>query len=382
VSSLQLTDVRKIYPVGDGTEVRAVDGVTLTIGNGDRVGIVGPNGAGKSTLLQMIAGLTTPSSGSVNVTGHVTAIMTLGVGLRDQATGRDNIYLDGELQGKSRAEVREVVDEVIAFSELGDFIDQPVRTYSTGMKARLAFSMLCHIDPEILIIDEALSVGDAAFSRKAAEKIREICGRGRIVIIVSHSMTAIREICNRCLWLEGGRVVADGTPVDVTDRYIDRVRRADQREALARFSELEGCRSIVDGWRIAVALHQGGAPDRRLLESGSPLAVRISGHAPDRESAIAVEIVRLDGARMFSEQFRAGDYANDQGGIDLEISMEPLVLGPGTYRLDAALVSETARAAECSAVCEVYTSLPPAGGKPMLMYPIAIEVKPRAACQD
>ena len=379
MTGVKLIDVQKVYPVGDGTEVRAVDGVSLTIGHGDRLGIVGPNGAGKSTLLQMIAGLTTPSAGSVSVSGHVTAIMTLGVGLRDHATGRENIYLDGELQGKSRAEVREVIDEVIAFSELGEFIDQPVRTYSTGMKARLAFSMLCHIDPEILIIDEALSVGDASFSRKATDKIREICARGRIVIIVSHSMTAIREMCNRCVWLDGGRVVADGTPLDVTDRYIDHVRRADQQEALTRFSEVEGCRSILDGWRIAVRLQQGDGADRRLLESGSPLVVRITGQGSgDRQSTIAVDIVRLDGTRMFSERFPAGDHANG-GRIELDLSMEPLVLGPGTYRLDAALLSGTGRAAECSAVCEVYAPLPPTGGKPMLVYPIAIEVVPRAA---
>jgi lipopolysaccharide transport system ATP-binding protein len=380
VTSVEIIEVQKAYPVGDGSEVRAVDGVSLTIGNGDRLGIVGPNGAGKSTLLQMIAGLITPSSGTVRVTGHVTAIMTLGVGLRDHATGRENIYLDGELQGKSRAEVREVVDEVIAFSELGEFIDQPVRTYSTGMKARLAFSMLCHIDPDILIIDEALSVGDAAFSRKAGEKIREICARGRIVIIVSHSMNAIRDMCNRCLWLDGGRIVADGPPVDVTDRYINHVRRADQQQALAHFSEVEGCRSIQDGWRIEVALEQGDASNRRLLESGSPLRVRITGQVGgDRQGTIAVDIVRLDGTLIFSEKFPAAEYAAGEGRVALDISMEPLVLGPGTYRLDAALISATGRAAECSAVREVYAPLPPTGGKPMLMYPIAVEVRPRAA---
>ena len=381
MSTVQLIDVQKVYRLADGVELRAVDGISLSISNGDRLGIVGPNGAGKSTLLQMIAGLTTPSRGSISVSGHVTAIMTLGVGLRDHATGRENIYLDGELQGKSRVEVREVVDEVIAFSELGEFIDQPVRTYSTGMKARLAFSMLCHIDPEILVIDEALSVGDAAFSRKAGEKIREICARGRIVIIVSHSMTAIREMCNRCLWLEGGRVVADGAPVEVTDRYIDHVRRADHQEALARFKEVEGGRSMRDGWSIAVALQQGDAADRRLLESGLPLTVHISGQVSgDRRSTVTVDIVRLDGTLMFSEKIPSSDHVNGKGGIELDIVMEPLVLGPGTYRLDAALLSETGLAAECSAVWEVYALLPPSGGKPMLMYPIAVEVVPRAAC--
>ncbi len=130
------------------------------------------------------------------------------------------------MQGQSRAEVDRIINDVIEFSELAEFIDQPVRTYSTGMKARLAFSMLCHIDPDILVIDEALSVGDAAFARKAGAKIREICARGRVVIIVSHSMTAVREMCNRCIWLDAGRIVMDGPPMDVTDRYVESVRHA------------------------------------------------------------------------------------------------------------------------------------------------------------
>lgn len=376
-----MSDVRKTYTVHGGADVRAVDGVSLVINAGDRVGIIGPNGAGKSTLLQVIAGLTSPSAGSMSVAGHVTAVMTLGVGLRDAATGRENIYLDGELQGKSRADVRRLIDEVIEFSELGDFIDQPVRTYSTGMKARLAFSMLCHIAPEILIIDEALSVGDAAFSRKAAAKIREICGRGRIVIIVSHSMTAVREICNRCLWMDAGRVVSDGSPVDVTDRYIDYVRRADQQDALARFRQIEGRRSAREGWDIAVSLNQGDSADRRLLEAGAPLRIHVSGQGTaGTPSRVVVDIVRLDGTRMFSEAFAARDYSSDAGRIALDVWMEPLVLGAGTYRIDAELHLGHERLAECSVVCEVYSPLPPSGGRPMLLYPVAIDVAQRGSC--
>jgi lipopolysaccharide transport system ATP-binding protein len=380
MSVVRLTDVHKTYRVPGGDAIRAVDNVSLFIGTGDRVGIIGPNGAGKSTLLQLITGLTTPTSGSISVIGHVTAVMTLGVGMREHATGRENIYLDGELQGKSRAEIDRVLDDVIAFSELGDFIDEPVRMYSTGMKARLAFSMLCHIDPEILVIDEALSVGDASFSRKAAAKIGELCARGKVVIIVSHSMTAIREICNRCLWLDAGRVVMDGEPVAVTDRYIETVRRADQELALARFQESAVRQSLRPGWSLDLSLHQSESPDRRLLETGAALRVHLAGSGPTvGSSEIQLAIVRLDGMLMFSETFPAGDFTGTDGRMALDVWMEPLVLAAGTYRVEASLLSGTERVAEYATVCEVYSPLPPAGGKPMLNYPLTVDVVARHA---
>lgn len=379
---VRLANVSRIFTSDGGRQVtKAVDDVSIEIASGDRIGIVGRNGAGKSTLLQLIAGLSEPTSGVVEVHGRVTAIMTLGLGLRDHATGRENIYLDGELQGKSRAAVNRVIDEVIAFSELGDFIEQPVRTYSTGMKARLAFSMLCHIEPELLIIDEALSVGDAAFARKATAKIREICARGTSVILVSHSMTAIREICNRSWWLESGRIVLDGSPIEVTDRYIDSVRRADNREAIARFSRLAGNRSMVSGFDIAVTLRQGDASDRRVLESGAPLDIGVAAKVRPGESCdIVVEMVRLDGAKVFAQTMPAAEFTDRVGQISLGIAMEPLVLGAAIYRLDAAVQTQAATAAACSIVFEVYSPVTMTGGKPMLNYPVTIEVEKVVEC--
>ena len=373
MSEVQINDVRKVHR-SSGGDVVAVDGVTLRIGTGERLGIIGPNGAGKSTLLQLIAGLAEPTSGSVRAIGHVTAVMTLGVGMREHATGRENIYLDGELQGRSRPQVDAVIEDVIAFSELGEFIDQPVRTYSTGMKARLAFSMLCHIEPDILIIDETLSVGDAAFSRKATAKIGELCARGKVVILVSHSMNAIRDICNRCLWLDAGRVVMDGEPGEVADRYIEAVRRADQADALDRFRALAGRRSLRTGWDLDVTLQQGGETEPRLLEPGTPLRVRLSGRgARDCHAALSVDVVRLDGLRMFSERLDGAEIVDGDGRVLVDLWMEPLVLAPGIYRLDAALLAAGERAATRSIVCEVYSPLAPSGGKPMLIYPIAID---------
>src|SRR6185503_15052818 len=153
--------------------------------------------------------------------------MTLGTVLREEATGRENIYIDAEVQGKTRTEVAPLVDRIIDFSELGTFIDLPVRTFSSGMKARLAFSMLAFIEPEILIIDEVLSVGDAGFSRKAGARMQELARAGRIVLVVSHGMRSIVDMCSRCLWLDGGRIVMDGDPRAVTAAYEQSVRAAD-----------------------------------------------------------------------------------------------------------------------------------------------------------
>src|SRR5450755_2330055 len=171
--------------------VHALRDVSFEIREGERVGIIGRNGAGKTTLLSLLAGITDPLSGRVEIVGDVHAMLTIGAVLRDEATGRENIYLDGVVHGKSRENIDAHVDEVIAFSELAEFIDRPVRTYSSGMKARLAFSMGTFIEPDILIIDETLSVGDVFFSAKASRRMKEITARGRIVIVVSHALKVI-----------------------------------------------------------------------------------------------------------------------------------------------------------------------------------------------
>lgn len=353
----------------------AVAGVSLAIQHGERLGIVGRNGAGKSTLLHMIAGLSSPSSGSVEINGKVTSVMTLGVGLRDELSGRENIYVDGEIQGKSRREVGKVVDQIIAFADLGEFIDYPVRTYSTGMKARLAFSMISHIDPEILIIDEALSVGDAAFSAKATARIREICARGKIVIIVSHGMQAIKDICNRCLWMDEGRVLMDGSPEEVTKAYINSVRAADEVKLREKFSKFVGARSTQPGWAIKEAsLFNGAAGEQRvLLEAGQPTRIEIRAITPlgVEDAGVRVRITRLDDLLVFDEKFQAETCRLSDQSIGLEIELATLVLGTAIYRLDVTLETGDAVCAESANIFEVFAHDMPVGGKPMLLYPIA-----------
>jgi lipopolysaccharide transport system ATP-binding protein len=360
--------------VDDNAKV-AVDSVSLLIRQGDRIGIVGRNGAGKSTLLHMIAGLSDPTAGIVHVDGKVTSIMTLGVGLRDELSGRENIYVDGEIQGKTHAEIDNVIDEVIDFAELRESIDYPVRTYSTGMKARLAFAMISHIDPEILIVDEALSVGDASFSAKATARILEICARGKIVIIVSHTMASIKAICNRCLWMDNGRVIMDGSPDEVTAAYINAVRAEDEAKLLEKFRHYTGSRSFKLGCEIKELAWFCGEEKNplSLLEAGATAIIHIQGLMHGiKEAKIRVRIVRLDDLLFFDEYLAAHEYLLDSNLFSVAIEMKPLVLGAAIYRLDVVLESDSNKLAEASSVFEVYTLNAPVGGKSMLLYPINI----------
>lgn len=400
-SRITLHEVSKIFPVGGmpgqelfSTAARtsaagdkvAVAGVSLSIQHGERLGIVGRNGAGKSTLLHMIAGLSSPTSGSIEINGKVTSVMTLGIGLRDDLSGRDNIYVDGEIQGRARHEVEQVIDQIIAFADLGEFIDYPVRTYSTGMKARLAFSMISHIDPEILIIDEALSVGDANFSTKATARIKEICARGKIVIIVSHGMQAIKDICNRCLWMENGRVIMDGPPEVVTKAYIDSVRAADEAQLMEKFRKFIGVRSLKAGWEVnQVAIFNGeSGVQRALLEAGQPTRFVVRAVTPVgvTDFGVRVRIIRLDDLLVFDEHFPAEAIRLSDQSIGLEIEMTPLVLGAAIYRLDVSLEAGATVCADNSSIFEVFAFNPPTGGKPMLFFPVTASAIPTELLEE
>lgn len=324
---VEVVNLRKVYPrkisdrlmsalrsvsSSDGTQElsrAALDGVSLTLRNGERLGVIGRNGAGKSTLLQILSGVTEPSSGTVSIDGVVTAVLTLGIGLREELTGRENIYVDFSARGDNASLTEALVSEIIEFAELGEFIDMPMRTYSTGMKARLAFSMITQIRPEILIVDEALSVGDAAFSVKAERRITELCSRGSIVVIVSHSMESVRKLCNRCIWLDQGRILMDGSPDLVCSRYVDSVREADDAELVGRFKGLTGTHSIVRGFKISALDLLSNNRRISKLREGSPLRVvcSIEEGEIDSEHQFTLSCIRLDGALVSECRMAVGD---------------------------------------------------------------------------
>ena len=202
-------------------EVLAVRGLSFTLPRGSVLGIIGQNGAGKSTLLRTIGGILPPTSGRVTVRGRVSTLLSLGVGFNKELTGRDNVILGGLAAGFRLDEIRERFDEIATFADLGEFIDVPMRAYSAGMFSRLAFAVAVHLEPEILLIDEALSTGDAAFKKKSLEKMRELIAGDCTVVIVSHGLSLIEELADTCLWIERGELRELGEPAFVVAEYME-----------------------------------------------------------------------------------------------------------------------------------------------------------------
>ncbi len=202
-----------------GKRFEALKDISFEVHKGETFGVIGKNGAGKSTLLGLMAGVLKPTRGKVFVNGRVSPLLELGAGFSNDLTGRENIILNGVLLGMTRKEVFKKMDAIIEFSELGEFIDQPVRMYSSGMVARLGFSIAVHIDPEILLIDEVLAVGDINFQKKCLERMMEFKDKGVTMVFVSHSMDDVKRICDRVMWIEDHRIFRIGRPEDVVDEY-------------------------------------------------------------------------------------------------------------------------------------------------------------------
>jgi lipopolysaccharide transport system ATP-binding protein len=202
-----------------GSPFWALRDVSFKVKPGEAVAVVGANGAGKSTLLRLLCGLGRPTSGQVHVNGRAAAVLGLGVGFHPQLTGRENLYVNAIVSGLTRWEVNDIAQRIIEFAEIGAFIDEPLRTYSAGMQMRLAFSVATHVDPDVLIIDEALAVGDAYFQAKCAQRLDRFRQQGKTLIIVSHQVEALRGMCQRALWLHEGRLRADGPLEAVCARY-------------------------------------------------------------------------------------------------------------------------------------------------------------------
>jgi ABC-type polysaccharide/polyol phosphate transport system ATPase subunit len=198
---------------------KAVQPVSFEIKKGTTVGIVGRNGSGKSTLLQMMAGTLTPTTGSIEVQGRIAALLELGSGFNPEFTGRENVYLYGSIMQMSRGEMNERIDEILSFADIGSFIDQPIKTYSSGMHVRLAFSAAIHVNPDVLLIDEALAVGDAAFQLKCFEKLNRFKATGKTIVFVSHNINAISQFCDRVFVLSGGQLMFDGKPLEAINIY-------------------------------------------------------------------------------------------------------------------------------------------------------------------
>lgn len=210
--------------------VWALRGLNLQIEQGTTVGIIGRNGAGKSTLLKLVSGILRPDTGTVSVHGKVAALIELGAGFHPELSGRENVIINGIILGLSKKEIRSKVDEIVAFAELESYINEPVRTYSSGMYMRLGFSVAVHVEPEILIIDEVFAVGDASFTQKCLERMRYFKQTGRTIILVTHDLKMTQDWCDKAVWLQGGQLRMEGEPEAVSAAYMQAILRREPRD--------------------------------------------------------------------------------------------------------------------------------------------------------
>ncbi len=222
---------RRLRNLGATESFWALRNVSFRVPRGGMLGVCGRNGAGKSTLLRLLSAVDVPNEGVVTAHGRVGALLTLGAGFHPELTGRENVFVSGVVHGLTRAEVRQRFDSIVDFSEVRDFIDNPVRIYSSGMQMRLRFAVAIHMEPDILLIDEVLSVGDAAFQRKCLDRINEIRARGCTIVLISHDVGTIRDLCDQAIWLNSGELAAEGDPREVVDQYLAATNGAAQAGA-------------------------------------------------------------------------------------------------------------------------------------------------------
>ena len=327
------------------TDFWALRDIAFQVEKGETLSLVGPNGCGKSTLLQIVAGILQPTSGRVVTRGRIAALLELGAGFNPEFSGRENVYLNGEIMGLSRAEIEKAMPSIEAFAEIGEFIERPVKEYSSGMYVRLAFSTAIHVDPEILIVDEALAVGDAVFANRCVRKFQELRERKITVLFVSHDLGLVKQLSDRAILLLGGRIEAEGHPKDVINRYIGLVlerqeprnRKGDRVRGSYRHGD--GSSEIL-GVEILNAL---GDPVASVA-SGEPITVRVRSRFISAVSDPMVGIlirtrIGMDvyGSNTRIEQIPLGDFA---AGDELEVDFRlECWLTPQPYTLTVATQS-------------------------------------------
>ncbi len=298
-------------------------------------GIVGENGSGKSTLLKCLAGILRPDDGSVRVAGRLSALLELGAGFHPELSGRENIYLNAAILGFGRREISRRFDEIVEFSGLERFIDTPVKNYSSGMYVRLGFSVAINVDPDILIIDEVLGVGDAAFSQKCSEKFAELRNSGKTLIIVTHDLGSIRSLCDRAAWLQYGTLREDGAPGQVVDDYYG--------EALSSGpSAVAETRWGTGEVRVShVELIDAGGKQASVCHTGEDVTLRLSyeAHSPIMRPVFSFEINHLTGTNVTAPTGRDAGAIPDRitGSGVVEVSLDRLSLLPGTYDVTVAV---------------------------------------------
>lgn len=322
-------------------EFWALRGVSIDITTGETFGIIGSNGSGKSTLLKCLAGILSPDGGTVSINGRMSALLELGAGFHPDLSGRENVYLNGAILGMSRSEVNSKFDDIVEFAGLGTFIDTPVKNYSSGMVVRLGFAVAINVDPEVLIVDEVLAVGDLSFQQKCLERINDMRSEGRTVVIVSHGLNEVSQLCDSVAWISDGRVVETGPAAAVVDRYTNHVRGAVSRE-----NAPSGARwgSGEVKFRNIMLLDPDAVPRTRFRTYG-PLYLRcvLETSRPIPGLSVQVRISQMNGAELWSSStHRMGwEIPAFEDEITFQLNVPDLNLLEGTYDISAAITDPT-----------------------------------------
>lgn len=282
----------------------ALRDVSFDVRQGETVGIVGSNGAGKSTLLKILSSITEPTEGQARIRGRVGSLLEVGTGMHKELTGRENIYMNGAVLGMRKEEIDRKFDEIVEFSGIGKFIDTPIKRYSSGMNVRLGFAVAAHLEPEILVVDEVLAVGDAEFRKKCLGKMSEVSHEGRTVLFVSHNMAAVANICSRCLLIREGRLVADDKPPAIIDQYLQGAQQGRREEAPGVFDLSERTNNYEDGKIVIrrVRLFDENNRLSSIFPMGRPMRIEVAveGMSDFNDTQIGVTFIKNDGTWLGS----------------------------------------------------------------------------------
>ena len=389
-SAITLTNVSKIYRKYSGrqfatlksallqrsilTELSptetfpALRDVTFTVAAGRTCGVIGRNGSGKSTALKVVAGITKPTSGTVVVQGRISALIELGAGFHPEISGRENVFINGIMLGLSRREIERRFDEIVEFAELREFIEAPVKTYSSGMYMRLGFAVAIHVDPDVLLVDEVLAVGDEGFTHKCLDKFAEFRRTGKTILLVTHSLGLVERFCDEAIWLDEGCVRSQGDPKRVVDAYLAAVEKSEDAllatttaravaavapppaepvTAVPDQGELKNLFQAVEGrWgsrqiEITRVTLSGRDGESFIFHTGEPMRVsmKVVAHAPATDFVFGVSLFNADGVCCYGTNtyIEQMDPLRMEGEVDVAFSIDSLDLVEGTYKLDVAV---------------------------------------------
>jgi ABC-type polysaccharide/polyol phosphate transport system ATPase subunit len=392
-AAIQLTNVTKIYRRYGGRQFAtlksallrrsilqdlkpketfpALRGVSFSVPAGSTFGVIGRNGSGKSTALKVVAGITKPTSGTVAVRGRISALIELGAGFHPEISGRENVFINGIMLGLTKREIQKRFDEIVEFAELADFIDAPVKTYSSGMYMRLGFSVAIHVDPDVLLVDEVLAVGDEGFTHKCLDKFGEFKRRGKTILLVTHSLGLVERFCDEALWLDAGEKREQGDPKRVVGAYVTDVERQEEQflaasEAKATHEALEpGARHPSEGpvhpgevagdmntttegrWGSGgveisdVKFFGANGQPSHVFHTGEPFTLQFQVHAakPVTDFVFGLGVFNAEGVCVYGTNTDVEEYVADtlHGDAGVSVVIDALELVEGTYKLDVAV---------------------------------------------